>query len=206
MPRPRFENLSEEKRHSILESAAKIFAEQGFTNASMNQILSDAGVSKGAAYYYFDDKADLFLTVVQYYIDYLFGDIDLNLNTLTADTFWPEITNVYKSQFKYFKTQPWTVGVAKAISSLSSQELESASVVEYLMQVMGMLSAFVNRGQELGVLRTDLPDDLLLHIISGLDNASDSWLIEHWDELDDQMISDHVNTMFDILKSAIGVE
>ena len=57
MPRPRFNKLTAEKRESILEAAAKEFATHGFEGASLNQILSNAGISKGAAYYYFDDKA-----------------------------------------------------------------------------------------------------------------------------------------------------
>jgi AcrR family transcriptional regulator len=36
--------------------------------ASLNRILEQAGISKGSAYYYFDDKADVFLTVVQRYL------------------------------------------------------------------------------------------------------------------------------------------
>ena len=56
MPRPRFEKLSAEKREQILETAAKAFAAHGYDGASLNQILADADISKGAAYYYFDNK------------------------------------------------------------------------------------------------------------------------------------------------------
>ena len=57
MPRPRFQKLAEEKRHHLLETAAKAFAAHGYEGASLNQILEQAGISKGATYYYFDDKA-----------------------------------------------------------------------------------------------------------------------------------------------------
>ena len=62
MPRPRFEKLSPEKREQILETSAKEFAANGYEGASLNQILAKAGISKGAAYYYFDNKADLYVT------------------------------------------------------------------------------------------------------------------------------------------------
>ena len=42
------------------EVAAREFGEHGFEGASLNHILAEAGVSKGAAYYYFEGKADLF--------------------------------------------------------------------------------------------------------------------------------------------------
>ncbi len=50
MPRPRFYKLPEEKRERILEAAAKEFVAHGFEGASLNQILTAAGISKGAAY------------------------------------------------------------------------------------------------------------------------------------------------------------
>ena len=56
MPRPRIARLAEDKRTRILEAAAKEFAAAGYENASLNRILEHAGLSKGAAYYYFDDK------------------------------------------------------------------------------------------------------------------------------------------------------
>ena len=205
MPRPRFNKLASKKRNAILEAAAKEFADKGYEAASMNQILSSAGVSKGAAYYYFDDKADLFLTVVQYYIAYLFGDIDFALNKLTKDTFWAETERVYLSQFKYFVTQPWVVGVAKVIATFPLQELESGPFADYLLQIMDLLNSFIKCGQTLGVIRTDLPDDLLMHIISALDNASDKWLFDHLHELDDEMIAAHIGKMMEILERAIGI-
>ena len=66
MPRPRFENLPLAKRRRILETAALEFATRGFDAASLNRIIRSARISKGAAYYYFDDKADLYTAVVAY--------------------------------------------------------------------------------------------------------------------------------------------
>lgn len=60
MPRPRFQKLSIEKQQAILEAAAREFSAHGYEGASINKILETAQLSKGAAYYYFDDKADLF--------------------------------------------------------------------------------------------------------------------------------------------------
>ena len=64
MPRPRFETLDPERRHRILASAAESFRRGGLYGASLNDILAVAGISKGVFYYYFDDKLDLYATVV----------------------------------------------------------------------------------------------------------------------------------------------
>ncbi len=51
-------------RQHILHAALKRFAHQGYAAASVQQIVSDARVSKPALYYYFPDKAGLFQALV----------------------------------------------------------------------------------------------------------------------------------------------
>lgn len=66
--KPTFDNIPAEKRKRILEAATGEFALQGFENANMNTIAKKSGVSVGSLYKYFENKQDLFLTVVQYSI------------------------------------------------------------------------------------------------------------------------------------------
>ena len=53
-----------ETRQHILQAAVKRFAHSGYAAASVQQIVTDARVSKPALYYYFKDKADLFQALV----------------------------------------------------------------------------------------------------------------------------------------------
>jgi len=46
-------------RQAILRAAAKIFEEQGYQAATISQILTEAGVTKGALYFHFHSKEDL---------------------------------------------------------------------------------------------------------------------------------------------------
>lgn len=51
-------------RQQILRAALKRFANCGYAATSVQQIVSDAKVSKPALYYYFPDKAGLFQALV----------------------------------------------------------------------------------------------------------------------------------------------
>ena len=62
MPRKRFADLEQPRRNRILGAAAHEFAERGYEAASVNRIITEAGISKGSLYYYFDDKEDLVAT------------------------------------------------------------------------------------------------------------------------------------------------
>ena len=52
------------KRAQILDGAKRCFMQVGFEAASMNEITSEAGVSKGTLYVYFKDKEDLFKELI----------------------------------------------------------------------------------------------------------------------------------------------
>jgi AcrR family transcriptional regulator len=54
---------SEATTERLLESARRLFADQGFAATSLDQVVADAGVTKGALYHHFDSKRDLFRAV-----------------------------------------------------------------------------------------------------------------------------------------------
>jgi len=89
VPLPRFQNLDETRRRAILAAAAEEFGERGFAQASYNRIIERAGISKGAMYYYFADKDDLYRTGyrdeggVAWRISSRTGDIVLEASTVT---------------------------------------------------------------------------------------------------------------------------
>lgn len=56
---PPSESLSEERREQILNAASLVFARRGFHLSRMDDIASEAGVSKGTLYWYFEGKDDL---------------------------------------------------------------------------------------------------------------------------------------------------
>ncbi|HEX2301961.1 MAG TPA: ScbR family autoregulator-binding transcription factor, partial [Pseudonocardiaceae bacterium] len=51
-------------RQAILSAAAKVFEERGYRAATISEILSTAGVTKGALYFHFESKEALALGVL----------------------------------------------------------------------------------------------------------------------------------------------
>src|SRR5690554_6562514 len=64
MPTKTFFNLSEPKRKRIFSAAVEEFASRRFSEASINQIVKEAGISRGSFYQYFTGKEDLYLYVL----------------------------------------------------------------------------------------------------------------------------------------------
>ena len=71
MPRSTFCRLAPEKQERLLEAATREFSRRSFAEASINQIIKDAGIPRGSFYMYFDDKEDLFCYVMSGYVDQL---------------------------------------------------------------------------------------------------------------------------------------
>jgi AcrR family transcriptional regulator len=51
-------------KRKLLDTARRVFTEQGYEQVSAEQLVSEAGVTRGALYHHFDDKRDLFRTLV----------------------------------------------------------------------------------------------------------------------------------------------
>ncbi|WP_320169387.1 TetR family transcriptional regulator [Maridesulfovibrio sp.] len=51
---------AEKTRQALLDSAFKVFSEKGYAKTTLQDIAQDAGVTRGAVYWHFKNKTDLF--------------------------------------------------------------------------------------------------------------------------------------------------
>lgn len=76
----------ETKRSLILQTAARVFAEQGFDRASMNMLAEACQISKANIYHYYSSKNALLFDLLETYLMQLRDRIaDLDANGLTTE-------------------------------------------------------------------------------------------------------------------------
>ncbi|MCX6058722.1 MAG: TetR/AcrR family transcriptional regulator [Chloroflexi bacterium] len=63
-------------RDKIFVTARNLFIQQGYHGLAMRQISESVGVSKAALYYHFKDKEELFLAILNIYLDEIESAID----------------------------------------------------------------------------------------------------------------------------------
>ena len=51
-------------REQLLDAAERVFRERGVAGSSLAEVASAAGVTRGAVYWHFRDKADLFAAMI----------------------------------------------------------------------------------------------------------------------------------------------
>jgi AcrR family transcriptional regulator len=64
-------DATQETRDRILEAAVKVFASKGYHDTKVDDIVNGSGTSKGAFYFYFPSKQDIFLALVDTFADLL---------------------------------------------------------------------------------------------------------------------------------------
>ena len=64
-------DVSAERKQQIFQAALHCFASQGYHQATMDDIAAESGLSKGALYWYFKSKKELFLSLFQEVLDQL---------------------------------------------------------------------------------------------------------------------------------------
>lgn len=184
LSRQRLENLDPERQKTLFEAAAEEFAANGFDGASLNQILAKSGMSKSSLYYYFDDKADLFTTLVERTISILFKQIgDFDPANLTAETYWSEFEARYAKLISIVNGNGWLVRFGGMFYALRSDPKQSAPTNRIFHAARHWVEAIIARGQELGVVRSDLPNTLLVDSAMALLESLDRWVVTHWREI-----------------------
>lgn len=67
----KFFDLKKEKQDRMINAALKIFAENGYKHASTDDIVAEAGISKGLLFHYFINKLGLYTFLFDYSVRFM---------------------------------------------------------------------------------------------------------------------------------------
>lgn len=179
MPLPRFYKLPEEEQRLLLEVATRELAAHGYEGASLNRIIAAAKISKGAMYYYFSDKAELYLAVVEQAVARLASEIGPLPDVESAEGFWDAVVCLFDRANQALLAEPLYAALGRAVYE------HPGGVLEPLYQrARAQLSAWLERGQRVGGIREDVPLEFLATALFGMLSALDRWFVAHWERLD----------------------
>ncbi len=176
--RARRRALPPDRRAQLLDPAEAEFAAHGFEGASLNRILAAASMSKGQAYYYIDDKADLYVAVIDRALDRLAASLAFELRPpRDADDYWRQVADLFARVSLAFVAEPGLAELARGVHDAE------AALAGPRVRLRDALHGLVAAGQPVGAVRADVPTDLLVEAVFGAARGIDRWFADHWPEL-----------------------
>jgi AcrR family transcriptional regulator len=200
MTTKRFENLDPERRKKILEAAQEDFIRSGYEGASLNTIAREAGISKGSLYYYFEDKVDLYLTVLQKNVDDILEELgDFGIGQF-SDDFWGNLEKYMRKAIKIAKERPELFTLTRGLINLYYSPNRTDRVIKFFNYSKNIFAKILKHGLDKGVIRTDVPFGLLVNMIHGFHEAFDHWVLDHIEEISEDEYERLMRIFLNILK------
>lgn len=171
MPLNRFLNLPNEEKERVLGISKTQFATNGYDATSLNLLLKELKISKGQFYYWFEDKADLFFTIMQEGLDALRVRLDEHGHPSSPTDYW-----VHMRESRLITERFWADNDFVEIGQMVSQQIPSNHpIYERLVVCSAPLQSHFTEGlrlgQEWGLVRTDLSVEILLKLTDGVGDA-----------------------------------
>jgi TetR/AcrR family fatty acid metabolism transcriptional regulator len=148
-PRP---DVSEERRAQIIESAIKVFARQGFSNARMDDVAAESGLSKGLLYWYFKSKDAIVVAIA----DVLFGSELRKIQNLPCESLSASacLVNFLETFIADVHLMLKVTPVIYEFYSLAFRNQAVRAVMkEYLRTFVTIIEPIVQRGMDQGEFR-----------------------------------------------------
>ena len=172
--RPLPENR-EARRRAILESAVRVFAENGFFAARIRDIAAGAGVAEGTIYLYFDGKDDLLLTAFRDKVAEFCASVrDLLSSSLP---FQERLSRFVAHQFESIEADP-PLATVLLLESRQSSKFYGGAVRDVLRSYAQAIDELLASGQHSGELRPDADVPLARRMLIGaLEEIELEWLL-----------------------------
>ena len=150
-------------------------------------------------YYYFDGKEDLFGAVIDHAVSLFVARNDaFEVDDVSADRYWVQLDELARDNMAMLQAHPWIAGVARAVLNGRIDAPGGHLRVGFQRWTQQYLA----RGQELGLVRTDLPLELLVAAVVATGETVDRWMLAHWESEPDRVDS-NIPLAIDLLRRLV---
>ncbi len=159
----KFHSLEAEKKERIINAALNEFARNGYEKASTNEIVEEAGISKGSLFNYFNSKKELYLFLLDYVaemIEKIYAQVDWN-----ETDFFERMRQMGLVKFRVYKKFPQAFDFLKALAN------EDAAEVKCEIKKIGedLIASGLERGYQnidWSKFREDIDREKMINIIN----------------------------------------
>ena len=169
-------NSKEHTRVRIINSAKKLFSEQGYQKTTIVDISKQAGLSEAALYEYFQGKEDLLLTIPDLWVSELLRDLDEQLFGIQG-----AVNKLRKYLWWYLRRveqAPLDAKIVYLFLKTNANFLDT-EVYANVKKLYSYLIDIFEEGQKSGEMKSDLDPRIARDIFVGtMDHLITRWLLK----------------------------
>lgn len=144
---------AQETRQRIVEAAGRVFAREGYGEATVDNILVEAGISRGAFYHHFAGKEEVFKALLD---DHLREDL-VQLGSPPPATSLRELIERYVAVLiDHLEAERESSLSMEFWAAATREEWVRAPVAEFHRRTLHVIAELLRTGKASGVLRADL--------------------------------------------------
>ncbi|HEY7171571.1 MAG TPA: TetR/AcrR family transcriptional regulator [Vicinamibacterales bacterium] len=169
-PRRRTLLAPEDRRRQLLDAATAVFAEKGYRNAGVGDIIARAGVARGTFYLYFTSKQEIFLAIVEDFhgrVTRALAAVDAVASDATGAGTPAVLQASFRSWLEFFAAhRDATRVILREASSIDPRFEKGFTEVRQL--AVAHFAARFRAFQQRGAMRASIDPDLAAHLQLGM--------------------------------------
>lgn len=160
-----YQSPASDTRDRIIASAARIFSQKGFQRASLDQVAADAGLTKGAIYWHFKSKNDLYFALLdarfQRDTSTMRGSVAEMAAAAGNTSVVKLMASVFSSGLEQATTDPdWPRLFVEVMGQSREPEVRDR-IAQFYEQGWDVVGRMVRDMQAAGLIRTDINPDMM---------------------------------------------
>jgi len=166
-------------REQLLKKALAVFSKKGYAATTLQDIASEADVTRGAIYHHFGGKAELYNTLIREYADR--GNLIMQQAVSEGGTLLDILRRVFVRQLQVIEDDRemralmelylFKTGPVPELEEGRQQQIESG------VGLVEMLAGIMSQGMQQGLLRSDVePKDMARAYLAFQNGLINLWL------------------------------
>ena len=102
----KFFDLKREKQDRMINAGLKVFAKYGYRHATTDDIVKEAGISKGLLFHYFTNKVGMYVFLMDYSVRFLLLELSRAVKRDTTD-FFELYKQIENGKWQVLKNYPY---------------------------------------------------------------------------------------------------
>ena len=187
-----------QRKEQILDAALLVIVENGYHQSRMDDIVSTSGLSKGAIYWYYKSKKDVYLDLVNHWvIRYSNSLLKLTQKNISSSE---QLKNLFETFFHQFEKDPIVFKALLEFWSLAGRDTEfNIKLEKVTYNFIQYIESIIKKGVESGEFKQVNPNIAAMSIMVVIEGISWFTLFEK----NSVSAKEYTETVFEFILSGL---